>query len=250
VPPDRPGRRRPGTPGLPRARAGSGAAGADVPHPGRGGGDGRRRRVRPGRRGLERRRVPGARGRRPAAGRPRGGEHGPPARPRRPAGTPGTGRDSGTGGRRTLRSEATSPGPAATGAYRMFVGGRFTAARSGRTYRVGGATVPLAAGEDVDDAVAAARAAFAGWSGAAAYHRGRTLYRVAEALEARVAVFSAVGVGADELCLAVDRWVWYAGWADKVAQAYGRTHPVAGGDLTVSAPAPVGVVGAAAPADA
>ena len=149
-----------------------------------------------------------------------------------------------------MRSEATSPGPAATGAYRMFVGGRFTAARSGRTYRVGGATVPLASGEDVDDAVAAARAAFAGWSGAAAYHRGRTLYRVAEALEARVAVFSAVGVGADELCLAVDRWVWYAGWADKVAQAYGRTHPVAGGDLTVSAPAPVGVVGAAAPADA
>ena len=149
-----------------------------------------------------------------------------------------------------MRSEASSAGPAATGTYRMFVGGRFTDGRSGRTHRVGGATVPLASGEDVDDAVAAARAAFAGWSGADAYHRGRALYRVAESLEARGAAFAAVGVGADELRLAVDRWVWYAGWADKVAQAYGRTHPVAGPYLTVSVPEPVGVVGVVGPADA
>lgn len=142
---------------------------------------------------------------------------------------------------------AASPEPTRAGTYPMFVGGRFTRGRSGRTHRVGGVTVPLAGPEDVDDAVAAARAALAGWSGATAYHRGRVLYRVAESLEARAAAFTAIGIRADELRLAVDRWVWYAGWADKVAQVCGRTHPVAGPYLTVSVPEPVGVVGVAAP---
>src|SRR5690606_38444441 len=131
---------------------------------------------------------------------------------------------AGPDGRPTLRSEATPAEPARPAAartYRMLVGGRFTPGASGRTYRVGGAAVPLACGDDVDDAVAAARGAFAGWSGATAYHRGRVLYRVAELLEAREAAFAAAGVGADEWRRAVDRWVWYVGWADKVAHVYG-----------------------------
>lgn len=130
----------------------------------------------------------------------------------------------------------------------MLVGGRFTPGRSGRTYRVGGAAVPLACGDDVDDAVAAARRAFAGWSGATAYHRGRVLYRVAELLEAREAAFAAAGVGAGEWRRAVDRWVWYVGWADKVAHVYGHAHPVAAGHLTVCATEPTGVVAVPAPA--
>jgi acyl-CoA reductase-like NAD-dependent aldehyde dehydrogenase len=46
---------------------------------------------------------------------------------------------------------------------------------------------------------------------------------------------------------AIDRWVWYAGWADKIAQVYGGTNPVAGPYLNISSPEPTGVVGVVAP---
>ena len=43
---------------------------------------------------------------------------------------------------------------------------------------------------------------------------------------------------------AVDRWVWYAGWTDKIAGVLGAVHPVTGPYVGWSAPRPVGVVGA------
>jgi len=48
---------------------------------------------------------------------------------------------------------------------------------------------------------------------------------------------------------AIDRWVWYAGWADKIATVYGGANPVAGPYFNLSAPEPTGVVGIVAPAD-
>jgi acyl-CoA reductase-like NAD-dependent aldehyde dehydrogenase len=145
--------------------------------------------------------------------------------------------------------------------YKLFIGGAFPRSESGRSYVVTSvngdflANAALASRKDVRDAVVAGRKAFPGWAGATAYNRGQILYRVAEMLEGRrdqfVAEVSAVEAG-DALSTvdaAIDRWVWYAGWADKLAQVYGNANPVAGPFLNLSAPEPTGVVGIVAPPD-
>jgi acyl-CoA reductase-like NAD-dependent aldehyde dehydrogenase len=146
--------------------------------------------------------------------------------------------------------------------YKLFVGGAFPRSESGRSYPVrsaGGdflANAALASRKDARDAVRAARAAVGKWAGATAYNRGQVLYRVAEMLEGRRAQFveevhAAEGGkrGAAEATVdaAIDRWVWYAGWADKVAQVYGSANPVAGPYFNLSTPEPTGVVAIVAP---
>lgn len=132
--------------------------------------------------------------------------------------------------------------------YKLFIGGAFPRSESGRTYLVDGDNVALASRKDARDAVVAARKAQPKWAGATAYNRGQVLYRVAEMLEARRAEFVACGVPDAEVEAAVDRWVWYAGWADKIAQVHGGANPVAGPFFNVSAPEPTGVVALVAPA--
>ncbi|MEU4569746.1 aldehyde dehydrogenase family protein [Micromonospora sp. NPDC023956] len=131
--------------------------------------------------------------------------------------------------------------------YKLFIGGKFPRSESGRSYPVQNANVALSSRKDVRDAVVAARAAVKGWSGATAYNRGQILYRVAEMLEGRREQFVALGVPGDEVDAATDRWVWYAGWADKLPQVYGGANPVAGPYFNLSAPEPTGVVGVVAP---
>jgi acyl-CoA reductase-like NAD-dependent aldehyde dehydrogenase len=131
--------------------------------------------------------------------------------------------------------------------YKLFIGGAFPRSESGRSYVVGDANVALASRKDVRDAVKAARAAVAKWSSATAYNRGQVLYRVAEMLEGRRAQFVALGIGESEVDDAIDRWVWYAGWSDKIAQVYGSANPVAGPYFNLSSPEPTGVVGIVAP---
>lgn len=133
--------------------------------------------------------------------------------------------------------------------YKLFIGGGFPRSESGRTYLVQGSNVALASRKDVRDAVAAARASVAGWAGATAYNRGQILYRAAELAEGRREELTGLGVPAAEVDAAVDRWVWYAGWSDKIAQVYGGANPVAGPFFNLSAPEPTGVVGIVAPAD-
>jgi acyl-CoA reductase-like NAD-dependent aldehyde dehydrogenase len=48
---------------------------------------------------------------------------------------------------------------------------------------------------------------------------------------------------------AIDRWVWYAGWTDKLAAVLGSSNPVAGPYFAFSVPEPTGVVAAVAPSD-
>lgn len=145
--------------------------------------------------------------------------------------------------------------------YKLFVGGGFPRSESGRSYPVhaaDGETVLAWAAQgsrkDVRDAVRTARGAQAGWAGRSAYNRAQVLYRVAEVLEGRSAQLTdevaATGVEDPdgEVATAVDRWVWYAGWADKVAMVAGTRNPVAGPFWNVSAPEPVGVVAVVAPA--
>jgi acyl-CoA reductase-like NAD-dependent aldehyde dehydrogenase len=157
---------------------------------------------------------------------------------------------------------AAPPRIAVRKTYKLYIGGAFPRSESGRSYVVtdhkGGflANAAMASRKDARDAVAAARKAFAGWSAATAYNRGQVLYRVAELLEGRRAQFtaemrSAEGLGARQaeavVDAAIDRWVWYAGWADKVAQVRGTANPVAGPYFSFSVPEPTGVVAVIAP---
>ncbi|WP_236240274.1 aldehyde dehydrogenase [Streptomyces sp. CC228A] len=154
--------------------------------------------------------------------------------------------------------------------YKLYVGGKFPRSESGRVYEVTTATsasdgagqgtwlanAPLASRKDARDAVVAARKAFGGWSGATAYLRGQILYRVAEMMEGRRHQFvrevaDAEGLSksraAETVEAAIDRWVWYAGWTDKISQVVGGANPVAGPYFNLSTPEPTGVVAVLAP---
>ncbi|MET9777223.1 aldehyde dehydrogenase family protein [Streptomyces sp. NPDC006367] len=146
--------------------------------------------------------------------------------------------------------------------YKLYVGGKFPRSESGRVYEVSDAkgkwlaNAPLSSRKDARDAVVAARKAFGGWSGATAYNRGQILYRIAEMLEGRRdqyvrEVADAEGLSkskaADQVDAAIDRWVWYAGWTDKIAQVTGGGNPVAGPFFNLSSPEPTGVVAVLAP---
>jgi acyl-CoA reductase-like NAD-dependent aldehyde dehydrogenase len=126
--------------------------------------------------------------------------------------------------------------------YKLFIGGAFPRSESGRTFEVDGHNAALASRKDARDAVRAARAAFGKWSGATAYNRGQILYRTAEMLEGRRGEFPS-----DEVDEAIDRLVWYAGWADKLAQVVGSANPVAAPYFNISSPEPTGVVAIVAP---
>jgi acyl-CoA reductase-like NAD-dependent aldehyde dehydrogenase len=131
--------------------------------------------------------------------------------------------------------------------YKLFVGGEFPRSESGRTYEAQGQNVARASRKDVRDAVRAARVAVPKWSGMTAYNRGQVLYRIAEMMEARAAEFAELASGRAEVEDAIDRWVWYAGWADKYAQVLGSSNPVAAPYFNFTVPEPTGVVGVLAP---
>ncbi|WP_181383449.1 aldehyde dehydrogenase [Streptomyces sp. NWU339] len=158
--------------------------------------------------------------------------------------------------------ERTEPRLSVFKTYKLYVGGKFPRSESGRVYEVSDAkgnwlaNAPLASRKDARDAVVAARKAFGAWSGATAYNRGQILYRVAEMLEGRRdqyvrEVAEAEGLSksraAEQVDAAVDRWVWYAGWTDKIAQVVGGGNPVAGPYFNLSSPEPTGVVAVLAP---
>jgi acyl-CoA reductase-like NAD-dependent aldehyde dehydrogenase len=146
--------------------------------------------------------------------------------------------------------------------YKLFIGGEFPRSESGHSYPVHDvrgrfvANAALASRKDARDAVTAARQAFPGWSGRTAYNRGQVVYRIAEVMEDRRPQFvealrqgegrtaAAAGKLLDE---SIDRLVWYAGWADKLAQVVGNANPVAGPFFNLSSPEPTGVVAVLAP---
>ncbi len=146
--------------------------------------------------------------------------------------------------------------------YKLYVGGQFPRSESGRSYIVRTPDgTPLAnavrsSRKDVRDAIRTARGAVAGWSGKTAMNRGQVLYRVAELMEGRRAQFAEEIAAAEGLTPAaataavdrsIDRWVWYAGWADKISQVLGTVNPVAAPYFNFSIPEPTGVVGIVAP---
>ena len=133
--------------------------------------------------------------------------------------------------------------------YKLFIGGAFPRSESGRTFLAEGQNVALASRKDLRDAVRAARAAQPQWARMTAYNRGQVLYRIAEMLETRRDELAALCSGADEVSRTIDRVVWYAGWADKIAQVLGSANPVAGPYFNFTVPEPTGVVAVLAPAE-
>jgi acyl-CoA reductase-like NAD-dependent aldehyde dehydrogenase len=146
--------------------------------------------------------------------------------------------------------------------YKLYIGGKFPRSESGRVYEIVStqgdflANAAKASRKDARDAVVAARAAVSGWAGTTAYNRGQVLYRIAELLEGRRVQFvdeivQSEGVSADEASAqvddAIDRWVWYAGWADKFAQVTGNANAVSGPYFNLTVPEPTGVVAIVAP---
>lgn len=146
--------------------------------------------------------------------------------------------------------------------YKLYIGGKFPRSESGRVYEVLSHTGDFLANaakgsrKDARDAVVAARSAFGGWAGTTAYNRGQVLYRIAELLEGRRAQFideivASEGVSAADASAqvdeAIDRWVWYAGWADKYVQVAGNANPVSGPFFNLSVPEPTGIVAIVAP---
>jgi acyl-CoA reductase-like NAD-dependent aldehyde dehydrogenase len=146
--------------------------------------------------------------------------------------------------------------------YKLFIGGDFPRSESGRSYPATGqngevvARVARASRKDLREAVRSARGAFSGWSGKTAYNRGQVLYRVAELMEGRrdqfVAEVRRAGATDPEAGVdaAIDRWVWYAGWSDKIHHVLGSVNPVAAPYFNFTLPEPTGVVGIVAQPDA
>ena len=131
--------------------------------------------------------------------------------------------------------------------YKLYLGGAFPRSESGRTYEAEEHNIAQASRKDLRDAVRAARGAFPKWAGMTAYNRGQVLYRVAEMMETRRAEFADLCSGPKEVDRSIDRFVWYAGFADKLAQVLGSSNPVAGPYFNFTVPEPQGVVAVLAP---
>jgi acyl-CoA reductase-like NAD-dependent aldehyde dehydrogenase len=147
-------------------------------------------------------------------------------------------------------------------ARQLFIDGEWTPGATGRQIDVVDpateqviATVPSAGKEDIDRAVAAARAALSGpWAKTSARDRGRLLWAIGERIFARAddiarletlhngkPIFEARQI---EIPAAAECFQYYAGWADKI---HGETIPVKGNFLTYTLRDPVGVVAAIVP---
>lgn len=141
----------------------------------------------------------------------------------------------------------------------LFINGRFEPASSGRSFpTINPATeevlaeVAEASAEDVDRAVAAARAALetGPWPTMDARDRGTLLVRLAEAVEREaeeLAVLETLDSGkplrevrTGDLPLATEGLRYYGAYADKI---YGKTIPVRGPFFTYTRREPVGVAG-------
>src|SRR6185503_3772808 len=118
--------------------------------------------------------------------------------------------------------------------YKIYIGGKFPRTESGRYYLLKDAkgaalaNICLGSRKDFREAVVAARAAQSSWAGKSAYNRGQILYRIAEMLEGRAPQFVAelqltgatAAAATREVELAIDRLLYYAGWADKYQQVF------------------------------
>jgi aldehyde dehydrogenase (NAD+) len=119
--------------------------------------------------------------------------------------------------------------------YEIFVDGKFRPGRGAAISTINPATedalaeVSQADSADVDDAVAAARRAFVGWSAMPGSERAKYLFRIARAIQERgreLAVLESLDNGKPiresrdvDIPAAAAHFFYYAGWADKLGHA-------------------------------
>ena len=142
--------------------------------------------------------------------------------------------------------------------YKLFIGGKFARTESERYLEVFDAdnnklcNISRSSRKDVRNAVVAARAGFASWNSKTPYERGQIFYRLAEMLESGVGKFVdeiIISTGCtpqqacDEVSVAIDRIIFYAGLCDKYVQLSGTVNPVQAGYFNFSIPEPTGIVG-------
>ncbi len=149
--------------------------------------------------------------------------------------------------------------------YKLYIDGQFPRTESGRYLQPEDsegdfvANICRASRKDFRDAVVAARETLDGWSGRSAFNRGQILYRMAEMLEGRRHGFEkqlmdfanySEAEAREEVGTAIDRLVWYAGWADKFEQVFGSINPVSSPHFNFTTPEPTGVVAVFTPRNA
>ena len=158
-----------------------------------------------------------------------------------------------------MSSESSSALPSG----KLFIGGSWMDARSGRTFETLNpatnkvlARIAEAEEADLDTAVTAARAAFDGgpWPKMTAAERGRILWRMADLLMQKadeVARLESLDNGKPifesrqvDIPLVAEIFQYYAGWATKIT---GDTLPARAGAFTYTLREPVGVVAAIVP---
>ena len=145
---------------------------------------------------------------------------------------------------------------------KLYIGGAFPRSESGRSYEVTAhdgkplAQVSRASRKDLREAVVAARARVPGVVGRDRLParpdpvpRGRDDGGPPLPVRGRARRCRRRRPGRAASSASIDRWVWYAGWADKLAQVIGATNPVAGPYFNFTLPEPTGVVGIVAPGD-
>ena len=141
--------------------------------------------------------------------------------------------------------------------YKLFIGGAFPRSESGRVYEIKGANKKflanpaLASRKDLRDAVVAAKSAQPGWANATAFNRGQILYRIAEIMQGRseqfveeICALEGITTKAAKLQVveAIDTWVWYSGWCDKLSSVSGSQNQVSGPFYNFTTPEALGVI--------
>jgi len=162
-----------------------------------------------------------------------------------------------------MTTAASAPETPAPRRYHLFINGKFVEAKSGKTFetifphnRAVQAVVSEGDKADIDDAVAAARAAYdGGWGTMLPSERARLLLRMADLIEERATELSQletldVGMPAflatGMVMSAADVFRYWAGWASKI---HGLTSPSMqpGEFLGYTLREPLGVVGGITP---
>jgi acyl-CoA reductase-like NAD-dependent aldehyde dehydrogenase len=141
--------------------------------------------------------------------------------------------------------------------YKLFIAGAFPRSESGRVYEIKGANKKfianpaMASRKDLRDSVVAAKAAQSSWANATAFNRGQILYRIAEIMQGRSEqfvdeIYALEGVSNKaakiQVAEAIDTWVWYSGWCDKLSSVTGSLNQVSGPFYNFTTPEPLGVV--------
>jgi len=141
--------------------------------------------------------------------------------------------------------------------YKLFINGSFPRSESGRVYEITDskgrflANPCLGSRKDLRESVVSARNSHQGWSNASAFNRGQILYRVAEIMQGRADQFIAEIIAQEgatsaaakaQVQSAIDTWVWYAGWCDKIEAISGSSNQVSGPFYNFSIPESLGVI--------